>query len=80
MPIAPAISLNRFTEIESVTITSSAAAPISRAILAAVRCGAVYQPASFHERISPCAHSRSIASRIRAATARGMAPSELPSR
>ena len=57
---AVASTLNRFSEVESAQITSSLRAPISRAIFAPTRRGRSIQRASFHERISPSPHSRSI--------------------
>jgi len=73
-------NLNRFTEVESVTITSWGLAPISGASLAPTRCGALIQSAVFQLRISPSAHSFSTTSRWCGATALGKGPSELPSR
>ena len=76
---AATISLNRLAEVESPTITSSAAAPISGAIWAPSRCGASIQP-SFQLRISRSPHWRPAASANAAGVATGSAPSELPSR
>ena len=73
-------TLYRLTDVESAQMTSSAAAPISRAILPPTRRGASIQPAAFHEPISPRPHSSSTTAASRAGVAAGSAPSELPSR
>jgi hypothetical protein len=77
---AATISLKRFTEVESATITSPGRAPISRAILPPVRAGAPIQSCRFQLRISDVAHSSAMAARSRSCTTAGAAPSELPSR
>ena len=77
---AAAISLNRFTEVESQAITSSASAPISGAIIAPTRRGRPIQSALFQLLTSPSPHSRRITSPKRAAVPSGSAPNELPSR
>ncbi len=64
-------SLNRFTDVESPTITSPGPAPISRAILSAMRCDKVIQPAVFQLRIRPSPHSLSATAAILAAVAAG---------
>ena len=64
----------------SPTATVPGAAPITRAILAAMRSARSIQPASFQLRIRPSPHSRPTTSARRACVARGRAPSELPSR
>ena len=73
-------SLNRLTEMVSVTVTWCGAAPSSGASLAPMRPGDSYHPAAFQERIRPVPHSSSIVRSTRAATPFGTAPSELPSR
>ncbi len=73
-------NLNRFTEVESATITSCGLAPISGAILAPIRCGAPIQSRLFQLRISSSPHSSVDHLRWRAAAALGSGPSELPSR
>ena len=78
--VAADSTLYRFTDVESATTTSPAAAPTSCAILSAIRCDSVIQPASFQLRIRPSPHSVSTTCRTRAAAARGNGPSELPSR
>ena len=60
-PDAATISLNRFTDVESDTTTSSARAPISAASLAPIRWLAVNHP-SPHPRMSRPPHPRSTAS------------------
>ena len=80
MRAAATSSLNRLTEIVSVTVTWCGAAPSNGASLAPMRPGDSYHPAAFHERISPAPHSSSMVRATRAATPFGTAPSELPSR
>ena len=55
--VAADSTLYRFTEVESATTSSPAPAPTSRAILSAIRCDSVIQPASFQLRIRPSPHS-----------------------
>ena len=54
---AAATSLNRFTVVESATITSCGLAPISGAIFAPTRCGAPIQSRAFQPRIRSPPHS-----------------------
>jgi len=72
--------LNRLTLVLSPTAIPPGAAPISRPILSAMRPGKSIQPASFQLRINPTPHSCSTIRATLPAVARGMAPSELPSR
>ena len=73
-------TLNRFTDVESPTLTSSGAAPISGAMAAPVRAARSIQPASFQLRMRPSPHSFVASAASRAGVRRGNAPSELPSR
>ena len=85
IPSAAQTSLNRFTETLSQAITSPGSAPISGAMASPTRRGRPIQsapPASlgFQLRTSPSPHSRSTVRARRPGVARGIAPSELPSR
>jgi len=72
--------LNKFTEVESATITSSSPAPISRAMRAPNRAGMPIQSFLFQLRIRSSPHSRETTSAMRPGVEAGSAPSELPSR
>ncbi len=76
---AAAASLNRLTEVESLTTTSPGWAPIRRAILSPMAWGASIQ-LSFQARIRRSPHWCSTASRRWAAVRLGKRPRELPSR
>ena len=79
--IDPAEStLKRLMEVLSVATTVPGAAPIRRAILSPTRPGMVNQPFLFQLWIRSVPHSRVTTSATRAGVARGITPSELPSR
>ena len=73
-------TLYRLTEVVSVATTSPGPAPMSGAILSPTRRGSSNQPAVFQLWIRSRPHSARTTSATRAGTARGRAPSELPSR
>ncbi len=76
--IAATATLNRLTEVESPTRTSSGRAPTRGAIRAPRVAGLSHQPAASQLRTSPSPHSVRRVASTRATEVRGGGPSELP--
>ncbi len=72
-------ALKMFSEVASVMTSSPSFAPSRPASLSPSRDGSSNQPAVFQLRIRPVPHSWVMTSAARAAAARGITPSELPS-
>ena len=73
-------TLNRLTEVESVTTTCPGAAPTRVPMTSPTRSGAPHQSASFQDRMSRWPHSVAMTRATASGTAAGSAPRELPSR